>query len=146
MLWPASRSVASFASRSARRRAVLVTSAARASADRAAVSRDGVFILECPLRRRGDIVYFHPFRASIWPRRTIGVRWPATGGASARDATAPRSSFGCFGFFASRFDRLCPFAIAGSFSPRGLRASNGRLDFPGAVHSNSLRRKLSLQR
>jgi hypothetical protein len=26
---------------------------------------------------------------------------------------------GCFGFFGSRFDRFCPFAIAGSFSRSG---------------------------
>ena len=37
------------------------------------------------------------------------------GDPSVRDAAAFRSCFGCFGFFGSRFDRLCPFAITGSF-------------------------------
>ncbi len=33
---------------------------------------------------------------------------------SARELAALVTGFGCFGFFASRFDRFCPFAIADS--------------------------------
>jgi len=48
----ASRSAASLASRSARRRVIFAASAARASSDFAAISRDGVLILNCSSARR----------------------------------------------------------------------------------------------
>jgi hypothetical protein len=35
--------------------------------------------------------------------------------AEATGIAPPGCAFGCFGFFASRFERRCPFAIADSF-------------------------------
>jgi hypothetical protein len=34
--------------------------------------------------------------------------------------TAFFSDFGCFGFFASRFDRFWPFAMTGSFDAKSV--------------------------
>ena len=70
----ASRSAASLASRSARRRVIFAASAARASSDFAAVSRDGVFILNCSsARRRLRLFPAIPSARPIAPRNRSAV-------------------------------------------------------------------------
>jgi hypothetical protein len=74
------------------------------------------------------IVYFRPFRGLGRLGARSGARSLAAGaGASVRGTGPPRPDFGCFGFFASRFDRFCPFAIADSCYCRARRASDPRL-------------------
>jgi hypothetical protein len=93
---------------------VFAASAARSSSAFAVMSREGIFIPERALRP-SDMAYFRPFRPLVWSRRPIWVRsWAADPEATARETAPPPSGFDCFGFFASRFDRFCPFAIAAS--------------------------------
>jgi hypothetical protein len=89
----------------------LAASAARASSDVAAVSRDDVFIPDCGLRP-SDIVYLRLFRnpARSRPPPAAASR-TADPVASVKGTAGPFSAFGCFGFFCSRFDRLCSFAM-----------------------------------
>jgi hypothetical protein len=61
------------------------------------------------------VAYFLPFRKPVRSRPPAGAPLRAAGpGASTWEAATLRSGLGCFGFFCSRFDRLCPFAMVGS--------------------------------
>ena len=62
-----------------------------------------------------SVAYLRPFRMPVRSRPPAAAPSRAADpGESTRDAAVFRSGFGCFGFFGSRFDRLCPFAIADS--------------------------------
>jgi hypothetical protein len=60
--------------------------------------------------------YLRPFRDPGRPRPPTAAPSRAGGPGGARVGAAARCGFDCFGFFGSRLDRLCPFAIVGSFS------------------------------
>jgi hypothetical protein len=90
-------------------------SAVRLPSKLSGLSRDGVFIRTVPLGA-ADLAYLRPFRPPVRSRPAIGPpSRAACPDPSVKDAAVFRSCFGRFGFFGSRFDRLCPFAIAGSF-------------------------------
>jgi hypothetical protein len=109
----ATRSAASFASRRARRRVILVPSASRAFSFLAALSCGGIPIPDRVLRAI-DIAYRRPFSEPVRLRPLTGTASRSVArGARASEVTALCSGFGCFGFFASRFDRRCPLAISG---------------------------------
>ena len=110
----ASRSAASLASRSARRRVVFAASAARASSDFAAVSRDGVFILNCSSAgRRVRLSPAIPSARPIAPRdrSTVASRLPRS--QRQRCGRAP---------FLLRLLRLFRFAVRPSLPLRHCRA------------------------
>src|SRR5579872_6481228 len=59
-----------------------------------------------------------PCRLIIGQERRGGCRLPLSGwdsGVRTAEETGFFSDFGCFGFFASRLDRRCPFAMTASF-------------------------------
>lgn len=114
-----SRSSASLASRSARRRAVFAACAVRSSAEMPMLTV--AFGL-----RDWAIVYLRPTRVA--PRSRLAASRVIGAGAGAdADTPLPRATLGCFGFFGSRFDRFCPFAIA------GFLCRSGRLKISGTV-------------
>jgi hypothetical protein len=103
---------------------ILAASAARSPSAFEVVFRVSDFMPDFA-RRRSDITYFRPFREPVPSRRPTGALSRA---ASPGDGVSLRCDFGCFGFFASRFDRFWPFAIAGSLllsRPSHLRSIRG---------------------
>jgi len=106
----ASRSAASFDKRSARRRAIFSLLADRASST-GRFRCDGFFI-SAPFRP--DLAdHLRAFREAT-RSRPLPLSRGASPATSAGRTAAFGTGFGCFGFFASRFDRFCAFAIANS--------------------------------
>src|SRR6185437_16391808 len=95
----AMRSAASLASRSARRRMVFASPAARASSTLFAASRDDAADPGCALRPN-DIVYLRPLREPVWTGPRSGARSPEADPA-AKIGVPLLCGFVCFGFFAS---------------------------------------------
>jgi hypothetical protein len=73
-------------------------------------------------QRRTRLAYLLPFRPPKRSRPLADmVSRTASGGGRVGETEALRLNFASFGFFGSRLDRLCPFAIGGSPDARDQR-------------------------